>query len=325
MALNTVLINHTKLTQHITVAAEKAFVRTLVDKKFLNKLGRAKPGQAQAGFDEAFAALISERINKSAQITRDSYTQLLGIIGDTLLKPGFNNIGQSHGVLPNDPAYRGNFAPRYSYAKESTPILSRNGKPKVFRDDNNKPVHLYRETVVKVPVARTAQVSLNGGARTIEITPKQGSDWHPLTKKYRERNPKSVTFWRKQGRLADGFSKVGVPQSHYLSWYTQAIKTLAKVDRYRKFSTTAIVPLSSKTVAARYNLYLPKLHGAIDDIIRTSFITGVPFDTPNPGNMGKAKRNNLYVIRYPEHFRPWIGRFAAKVGDYNRDTLRNLK
>lgn len=128
-----------------------------------------------------------------------------------------------------------------------------------------------------------------------------------LSPAYIEEAPKSSVIWQKTGSLADEFDatvKTSTPKSAY-------IKEKAKIKP------------DGKDFDVSFIINLPRLHPAVDLMLRGSFASGNEVDDEA---LPKAtSRFNFERILYPEHQRPLLRAAAAALGQAMVDDLQGVR
>lgn len=153
---------------------------------------------------------------------------------------------------------------------------------------------------------------------TVQVTSGRSSaqPWRRLSENYIEAHPRSVTFWRKTGVLA----------SLYNGWLSYAMPTISALNRYSnaRIKETKLERRGKPARKFSFQLYFPRLHPAIDVLIREAFISGKAKKVAPTIQKGYDADATLYRIQPPEAHRPWISRFAAVMGRIFYVNLKGL-
>lgn len=217
-------------------------------------------------------------------------------------------------------------------------ILNAPPKPAAVRPPGGGGFPVKEFTSLRKTISVGVASGVNNAPSMEQVVLESESPWKGLSAKYAASQgrwvglPKSRTFWRKTGLLAE----------LYTAWYASVLGTLSNPERY-KVTGPAKIRTKGTVTTYIFNMQHPKLgHPALDALLRGSYITGRPqrytsgkvleTATVRYGRSGGMVRKNLLVvddqtlnrITLPEANRPMLARFSASMGRREITALRKM-
>lgn len=187
----------------------------------------------------------------------------------------------------------------------------------------------WANALEQVNFALASGVGNGRGATGIQVEDHEGTHirvnvgpYQPLTKRYKNKDPKSSKFWRKHsGTPSDGRS------TNLANAVSSALRGKGRVR-----DDSRPVKLDGANWQFRSTFRPEKLPGVLDKIIRHNFVndTGlVKFNylrdgeaLPSRGGAAKAARSTFRTVQYPESERPLLSKVAHRLGSRMRDSLQ---
>lgn len=182
----------------------------------------------------------------------------------------------------------------------------------------------WQNTLDQVNLLLATGVGNGRGASAAQITDHQGKPvkvflggYNPLTKRYRNKDPKSTRFWRKHsGTPTDGRS---------VNLANAVARALRSKGRVR--ADPLPLKLAGGNWQFRSTLRPSKLPGVLNKIVLENFVsdTGLvefKYRTHGERLSSKDERSTFTTVQYPESQRPLLSKVAVALGANTRQSLQ---